>query len=356
MLSGKTIKLVLFEVVQFACLSVPLFVIMERFASLMRHVRGGDLTAYWLVVAASIAYVTTVSLLVWVPLKYFILTSRRFISEITAWRPITLAYVIVCPLPCFGILLAGSKVQVDGGHRLDRFTELAVSLVLLSLIILDVVERIRPLRLTGQAEGLELDFELPTPVLTHLEQVTTVSSQVGAERGQNGSPHQTESGNVSSGSHWRDNEGYSSRATRRSYLYSSSSSSRFFSGRLRSICVRDPRVDALVESFLFWMDTTEMVRAAEVSALYYTNWVFPIYILAYLSTLRLVLTPSSPLLPFLGVVLQDLPFLVIRLCLVGVFGYVTPLLYIMKNLFVCLTYVYFIFMTKLKVFNRTSMF
>lgn len=85
MLSGKRLKLIIFEIVQFACLSVPVFVIMERFASLMRHVRGGDLTAYWLVVAASIAYVTTSSLLVWVPLKYFILTSRRFISEITAW-------------------------------------------------------------------------------------------------------------------------------------------------------------------------------------------------------------------------------------------------------------------------------
>lgn len=85
MLSGKTVKVVLYEVIQFACLSVPIFVIMERFASLMHHVRGNDLTAYWLVVAASIAYVTTVSLLVWVPLKYFILTSRRFISEITAW-------------------------------------------------------------------------------------------------------------------------------------------------------------------------------------------------------------------------------------------------------------------------------
>ena len=67
------------------CQCVPLFIIMERFASLMRHVRGGDLTAYWLVVAASIAYVTTVSLLVWVPLKYLILTSKRFISEITSW-------------------------------------------------------------------------------------------------------------------------------------------------------------------------------------------------------------------------------------------------------------------------------
>ena len=204
-----------------------------------------------------------------------------------------------------------------------------------------------------EAEGLEPDFELPAPVLTHLEQVATVSSQLSPERGQNGSVHQAESGNGSLGNRWRDAEGYSRRASRSAYLYSSS---RYPSGRLRALWIRDPRVEAFVESFIFWMDTTEMVRVAEVSSVYYSNWIFPVYILAYLSTLRVVATPNSPLLPFLAVVLQDLPFLVIRICLVAVFGHVTPLLYIMKNLLVCLTYVYFIFMTKLKVFNRTSMF
>ena len=83
--SGKTVKLVLYEVLQFAALVVPTFVVMERFADLIRDVRGGDLTAYWLVVAASLAYVTSVTLLVWVPLKYLILKKRRFISEITQW-------------------------------------------------------------------------------------------------------------------------------------------------------------------------------------------------------------------------------------------------------------------------------
>lgn len=83
--SGKTVKLVLYEVLQFATLSVPVFVVMERFAGLMRDIRGGDLTAYWLVVAASVAYVTSVTLVVWVPLKYLILKRRRFIADITQW-------------------------------------------------------------------------------------------------------------------------------------------------------------------------------------------------------------------------------------------------------------------------------
>lgn len=83
--SGKTVKLILYEVLQFAALSVPIFVVMERFASLVRDVRVGDLTAYWLVVAASVAYVTSVTLLVWVPLKYVILKQRRSVAESTQW-------------------------------------------------------------------------------------------------------------------------------------------------------------------------------------------------------------------------------------------------------------------------------
>lgn len=83
--SGKTVKLILYEALQFAALSVTVFVIMERFARLVRDVKGHDLTAYWLVVATSIAYVTSVALLVWVPLKYQILKKRRFTAESTKW-------------------------------------------------------------------------------------------------------------------------------------------------------------------------------------------------------------------------------------------------------------------------------
>lgn len=44
------------------------------------------------------------------------------------------------------------QVQVDADIKFDRFTELPVSLVLFSLICVDIVERIRPLRLTGQGK------------------------------------------------------------------------------------------------------------------------------------------------------------------------------------------------------------
>lgn len=83
--SGRTVKLILYEVLEFACLCVPVFVVLERFALLMSSVKFNDTTAYWLVVAASIAYVTSVSLFVWVPLKYFILKSRGVFKEVTNW-------------------------------------------------------------------------------------------------------------------------------------------------------------------------------------------------------------------------------------------------------------------------------
>ncbi|XP_016375150.1 transmembrane protein 236 [Sinocyclocheilus rhinocerous] len=351
MLSGKTVKLILYELLQFACLCIPVFVVMERFASVI-HIVTSSVTAYWLVVAASVAYVASVTLFVWVPLKYFILKTQRF-SEVTNWRPVTLAYVILSTLPCFAIIIASSKVQVDAGVKCDRFTELPVSLVLFSLICVDIVEKIRPLRLTGQASGLELDFEMPGPVLTHLEQATSVSGQLQANgRDVDASPRSPVRNGTLSG-RWRDaDEGGTSRTSSTAYLYSSHS----YSGPFHFVWIRDPRHDLFVATFMFWFDTVEMVRVAGTDSVYYSGWVFPIYILAYLSILRVVITPDSPLLASSSVLSQDLPFLVVRICLLAVFGYVTPVLYILKNIFTAVSFMYFVFMTKLKLLNRGSMF
>lgn len=129
-----------------------------------------------------------------------------------------------------------------------------------------------------------------------------------------------------------------------------------YSGPLRFLCASDVRAEIFVESFIFWFDTVEMVRVAGHPLVYYSGWVFPIYIFSYLSVLRLILTPRSPLLSSLGVALQDLPFLFIRIALIAIFGFVTPLLYLMKNLLVSLAFIYFNFMTKLRIFNTERMF
>ena len=129
-----------------------------------------------------------------------------------------------------------------------------------------------------------------------------------------------------------------------------------YTGPLRFLCASDARADVFVDSFMFWMDTVEMVRVAGHPLVYYSGWVFPIYIFSYLSCLRVVVMPHSPLLSSLGVAVQDLPFFFVRVGLIAFFGFVTPLLYLMKNLLVCLAFVYFNFMTKLRVFNTERMF
>uniref|UniRef100_A0A3Q3FL26 Transmembrane protein 236 n=1 Tax=Labrus bergylta TaxID=56723 RepID=A0A3Q3FL26_9LABR len=345
--SGKNIKLILYELLQFAALIVPVFVIMERFGRLIRDVRGRDLTAYWLVVAASIAYVTSATLLVWVPLKYVTLKQRRFISEITQWRPTALAYIILCTLPCSAILIASSKVQVDDGVRLDLFTELPVSLVLMSLICVDIIERIRPY-------SLDSDLDMAGPVLTHLEQVTTVTGQLHTDEVPNGvtQDHPEVRNPPRPAIRLTTNP----RVTSMAYLYSSSSRPRAYSGPLGFFWRRDGRGEVFVDTFLFWMDTVEMVRVAGEPSVFYSAWVFPVYILAFMSTLRMVITPQNPLLSFAGFALQDFPFFIIRVALIAVFGYVTPVLYVLKNVLVSLTFIYFTYLTRLRIFKRQSMF
>ncbi|XP_075877941.1 transmembrane protein 236 [Nelusetta ayraudi] len=334
--SRKTAKLVAYELLQFAALVAPPLTVVEKFARLVQLQNG--LTSYWLVVAASIAYVTSVTLLAWLPLKYVVRKRRTTTSENQQWRPTMLAYIILCTLPCFAVILAGSKMDRKNG--LDYFSELPVSLVLFALITVDVVERIRPFKLLGQSDPLQADYDTSGLVLTRQQHVTTVSDQ-------------QEQGTLT----LEDKNGITpSRSASSSYLYVMSPRSRSHSGPLGSLWTRDQRAEVFVESFMFWLDTVEMVRVAGEPSVFYSDWVFPVYIFCFLSTLRLVITPSSPLLVSAGVFLQDLPFFFLRVALIAVFGFVSPLLYPLKNLLVCLTFIYFTFLTKLRIFRRHSMF
>uniref|UniRef100_A0A3B4YCD5 Transmembrane protein 236 n=1 Tax=Seriola lalandi dorsalis TaxID=1841481 RepID=A0A3B4YCD5_SERLL len=325
--SGRTLKFALCEVLQFAGLCVPLFIVMQRFAVIVAKVKtsaqppGDGGTAYWLIVASSVAYVTSTALLVWVPLKYMVFMKKKFLIGRKKWRPVALVYVILSTLPCFAFLIASSEVQINNNMKDDTFTELPVSLVLFSLICIDVVERIRHCRLTGQGERSSLN---------------TLHKSLPNDRNQNGAGGaRPETNGTVPGIPGNPGRPFS------------------ISGFL---CASDARADVFVDSFMFWMDTVEMVRVAGHPLVYYSGWVFPIYIFSYLSCLRVVVMPHSPLLSSLGVVLQDLPFFFVRVGLIAFFGFVTPLLYLMKNLLVCLAFVYFNFMTKLRVFNTERMF
>uniref|UniRef100_A0A3Q4HAR9 Transmembrane protein 236 n=1 Tax=Neolamprologus brichardi TaxID=32507 RepID=A0A3Q4HAR9_NEOBR len=342
--SGKKVKLILYEVLQFAALIVPIFVIMERFASLIYNVKGRDHTAYWLVVAASIAYVTSVTLLVWAPVRYMTIKQRGFIREFHFFF-LTLFFTIAYSFIVFFSIIVKPQVQVDRGQTLDSFSELPVSLVLFFLIWVDIIERIRPYS----------DFDISGPVLTHMEPVTTVSSQMNPEEGQNGvTQGQPEAKNGSPSNRFHDvaNSPPRTRITRTAYLYSSTSRPLSYSGRPSILWKRDGRSEIFVDSFLFWFDTVEMVRVAGLPPVFYSGWVFPVYILTFLSTLRMIITPHNPLLSSAGFALQDFPFFVFRVALIAVFGFVTPLLYPLKNVLVSLAFIYFTFLTRLKIFRH----
>ncbi|XP_068565610.1 transmembrane protein 236-like [Cebidichthys violaceus] len=380
--SGRTLKFALCEVLQFAGLCVPLFIVMQRFAVIVAKVKtltrppGDGSTAYWLIVASSIAYVTSTALLVWVPMKYMVFMKKKFLIGRKKWRPVALVYVILSTLPCFAFLIASSEVQINNNMKHDMFTELPVSLVLFSLICIDVVERIRHCRLTGQANDMERDADIPSTVLTHVEQVTPVTPAVPGpavpapaglspmpanqhnDRNQNGAGARPETNGTVPGIPGNPGRpfsisGLSSRsASTTAYRVSPYA----YTGPLRFLCASDARAEVFVDSFMFWMDTVEMVRVAGHPVVYYSGWVFPIYIFSFLSCLRVVVMPHSPLLSSLGVALQDFPFFFVRVGLVAFFGFVTPVLYLMKNLLVCLAFVYFNFMTRLRVFNTERMF
>lgn len=84
MASGKIIKLVLFELLEFAAFSIPTIVIMEQFATANQRTKS-ERTHYWLIVSCSIAYVAVVSLFIWVPVKVVLYKKRHLYKKIIGW-------------------------------------------------------------------------------------------------------------------------------------------------------------------------------------------------------------------------------------------------------------------------------
>uniref|UniRef100_A0A8C6NMA3 Transmembrane protein 236 n=1 Tax=Nothobranchius furzeri TaxID=105023 RepID=A0A8C6NMA3_NOTFU len=329
--SGSVLKFALCEVLQFAGLCVPLLIVMQRFAVIVAKVktsaqpRGDGSTAYWLIVASSIAYVTSTALFIWVPLKYLVFVKKRFIVGRKKWRPVALVYVILSTLPSFAFLIASS----------EQITP---------------VTPISPVVSGPAVPGQNIPGQgVPTSLQPGATGQLNDRNQNGARPETNG----TVPGMPTVPGRPFNVSGLSSQsASTAAYRISPYT----YTGPLRFLCVSDARADVFVDSFMFWMDTVEMVRVAGHPLVYYSGWVFPIYIFSYVSCLRVVVMPHTPLLSSLGVALQDLPFFFVRVGLIAFFGFVTPILYLMKNLLVCLAFVYFNFMTKLRVFNTERMF
>ncbi|XP_006894363.1 PREDICTED: transmembrane protein 236 [Elephantulus edwardii] len=344
MVSGRLIKLVVFELLEFAAFSVPTLVIMEQFATAYHSKRNAsEKTHYWLIVSCSIAYVASVTLLIWVPVKVLLHKKHHLHKKIKGWRPVMMMCVVLTTLPSFSFSIAVAEVQknINGtdDNSPDPLPDLSVSLVLTCLIVVDIIEKIRVYPLRGSQKSSE-DSRIHE---TTLRQITTVTEQV----------RRSEENPSASQAARRPELSRSGEATTQIQALAPGTPEEpsFHSGVLKAMSRRDVRAEIFLWSFLLWSDTIEMVRVAGHPSVYNSGWVYPVYIFSFISLLRLILTPRNPLLNSLGMLLQDLPFIFVRLSLIIVLGTITPVLGLCKNILVMLSYVYFNYLIKLRVFS-----
>ncbi|XP_004645263.1 transmembrane protein 236 [Octodon degus] len=337
MASGRIIKLVVFELLEFAAFSIPTLVIMEQFAAAYHRARNmSEGTCYWLIVSCSIAYVALVTLLIWVPIKILLYKKRHLYKKITGWRPVLTMCVVLTTLPSFSFSIAVTEVQKNTNGSIDllpdSLPDLPVSLVLLSLIVVDIIEKLRiyPLR------GREKSHEDRYIHATSLQQIKTVTEQVGQNEGNSALSQATKTTGV---------------LPALSHVTEAPQEPSFDSGILKIMSQRDIRAEIFLWSFLRWSDTIEMVRVAGHPNVYKSGWLYPVYIFSFLSVLRIIFTPQNPLLNSLSILLQDLPFVFVRFSLIIVLGTITPILGLCKNVLVTLSYVYFNYLTKFRPFS-----
>lgn len=344
MASGRLIKLLIFELLEFATFSVPTLVIMEQFATAYQRTRNvNERTYYWLIVSCSIAYVASMTLLIWVPVKVLLYKKRHLYRKIKGWRPVMMMCVVLTTLPCFIFSIAVTEVQkvINGTADVlpDTLPDLPVSLVISSLIVTDIIEKLRVYPLRGYQKSNE-DKHIHT---SSLQQMKTVTEQVK----QNGeSPASPPAAKPPETSQPPGALPYSAIP-----VLTGPQEPSCDSGILKTLSRRDIRAEIFLWSFLVWSDTIEMVRVAGHPNVYKTNWLYPIYLFSFISLIRFVFTPKNPLLNSLGVLLQDLPFVFVRLSLIIVLGTITPALGLFKNVLVTLSYVYFNYLTRFRVFS-----
>ncbi|XP_029810343.1 transmembrane protein 236 [Suricata suricatta] len=344
MVSGKLIKLLVFELLEFAAFSTPTLVIVEQFATAYQRTAGNpEKTHYWLIVSCSIAYVASVTLLIWVPIKVLLYKKHRLSKKIKGWRPVMMMCVILTTLPSFSFSIAVTEVQknIYGSTDLLPLTlpDHPVSLVLTSLIVVDIIEKLRIYPLRGCQKGNE-DRHIHT---TTLHQVKTVTDQVNQKEENTSFPQpasRTEAPQPPGESRWSP-----------APVLAGPQEPSFHSGVLGAMSQQDIRAHIILWSFLLWSDTIEMVRVAGHLAVYKSGWLYPVYIFSFISLLRIILTPQNPLHNSLGIILQDLPFAFVRLSLIIALGTITPVLGLCKNILVTVSYVYFNYFSKSKAFS-----
>ncbi|XP_036614634.1 transmembrane protein 236 [Trichosurus vulpecula] len=327
MVSGKLIKFLVYEILEFAAFSIPTIVVAEQFASAFQGTKNSaEKTFYWLIVSISVAYVALVTLIVWIPVKVLLYKKHHLCSKVRQWRPPLMMCIVFTTLPCFGFSIAVTEVQKNASNTAtlpDTLPDLPVSVVLASLIIVDIIEKLRKYPLRGRPIKNE-DSHIHT---TDLQQVKTVTEPVKPSEKKNAVPQPAKRSPIGT-------------------------------GVLRAMSQQDERAELFLNSFIIWSDTTEMLRVSGHSAVFKSGWLYPVYIFSYISLLRIIVTPQNSLVRSLGVFLQDFPFMFVRISLIADLGTITPVLGLLKNILVTLSYFYFNYLTTFRVFttNETTSF
>uniref|UniRef100_G3SEN4 Transmembrane protein 236 n=1 Tax=Gorilla gorilla gorilla TaxID=9595 RepID=G3SEN4_GORGO len=334
MASGRLIKFVVFELLEFAAFSIPTLVITEQFATAYQGARArSDNTHYWLIISCSIAYVALVTLLIWVPVKVILHKKRYIYSKIKGWRPVLMMCVVLTTLPCLTFSIAVTEVW-----NFDFFCYKIMRFYNFFLSVFEIFPR-RNQMMSGSENG-----HIHSTSLRHIK---TVTEQVRQSQENAASPQATNSTQVSqpSGAMTRSQES----------VFMGPQEPSCDSGILRMMSRRDVRAELFLWSFLLWSDTIEMVRVAGHPNVYKSSWLYPVYIFSFISLLRITFSPQNPLLNSLSVLLQDLPFIFVRLGLIIALGTITPVLGLCKNILVTLSYIYFNYLTRLRIFSAFEM-
>lgn len=251
--------------------------------------------------------------------------------------------VVLTTLPSFSFSIAVTEVEknVNGSADVlpDTLPDLPVSLVLTSLIVVDIIEKLRTYSLRGRQKSNE-DRHIR---ITTSQQIKTVTDQGRENEGNSATPQPA----IRTGASRPPVATTQSPAPELAGPQEPS----FQSGILRMMSQRDVRAEIFLWSFLLWSDTVEMVRVAGHQAVYRSGWLYPVYIFSFISLLRIIFTPQNPLLSSLGILLQDLPFIFVRLSLIIALGTITPILGLCKNVLVTLSYVYFNYLTRYRIFS-----
>ncbi|KAM8981736.1 transmembrane protein 236 [Sarcophilus harrisii] len=344
MISRKLIKFLVYEILEFAAFFIPTLVVAEQFASAYRETKNSsEKTSYWLIVSVSIAYVALVALIVWVPVKVLLYKKHHLCSKIKQWRPSLMICMIFTTLPSFGFSIAVAEVKMNvSSTACETLPDFSVSLVLGSLIIVDIIEKLRKYPLRGRL----IKNEVSHTHTTNLQQVRTVTESSEENRP---APQPANDTPVPKPRTFTQ---------KHQPVPTVADESPFSSGILRTMSRQDKRAEIFLNSFIMWSDTIEMLRVSGHHSVFKSRWLYPVYIFSYISLLRIIVVPHKSLVSSLGVFLQDFPFMFVRISLIAALGTITPVLGLIKNVLVTFSYFYFNYFTIWRFFttNETSFF